>query len=177
MDAAANQRFQRAIPAGDSLERLVCQDCGWVHYENPKVVVGAVVTHQGRYLLCRRAIEPRVGYWTMPAGFMELGETAAEGAVREALEEANARVAVDALLGVYSVPRIGQVHMIFRATLIDVRVAPGPESLELGWYAFAEIPWTDLAFPSVHWALRHHSQVAGRREFAPFSTPPEYLGG
>lgn len=142
------------MPAGEDRERQVCDACGFVAYENPKVVVGSVVEHDGRILLCRRAIEPRRGFWTIPAGYMELGETAEEGALREAWEEARARLQPQRLLAVYSIARIGQVQLIFRAGLAEPGFAAGPESLEVRLFAWEEIPWDELAFPSVHWALR-----------------------
>src|ERR1700712_3514525 len=103
-------RFSRIMPAGDNRERVSCLDCGHVFYENPKIVVGAVVIHDGRVLLCRRAIEPRRGFWTLPAGYLELNETPAEGAIRETLEEAGAAIAIDGILAIYSIGRIGQVQ-------------------------------------------------------------------
>lgn len=171
MDIPSTDRFERRIPDGDNRERLVCADCGFIHYVNPKVVVGAVVTHGDRYLLCRRAIEPRRGFWTMPSGFMEVEETAEQGAAREAMEEACAEIAIDALLAVYSIPRISQVQIIYRATLLAPHFAPGDESEEVRLFAWDEIPWEDLAFPSVTWALRHHREARGRIGFAPFSWP------
>ncbi|MFL1463153.1 NUDIX domain-containing protein [Roseococcus sp. DSY-14] len=146
--------FTRRVPAGEDRERQVCDACGFVAYENPKVVVGSVVGDgEGRVLLCRRAIEPRRGFWTLPAGYLELGETAEEGARREAWEEARARLQLQGLLAVYSIARIGQVQLIFRAGLAEPGVAPGPESLETRFFAWEEIPWDELAFPSVRWAL------------------------
>lgn len=147
------------IPEKDERERFVCTVCGTVHYVNPKIIVGAVCTFGERVLLCRRAIEPRLGYWTIPAGFMELGETAEEGARREAFEEARADIAICGLLAVYSIKRINQVHLLYRARLLDERVAPGIESLEVKLAHWHEIPWTDLAFPSVDWALRKGQEV------------------
>src|SRR5690606_12096122 len=114
-DPTAGYPFRRTVPPGDDRERHVCADCGWIHYVNPRIVVGSVCTYEGRFLLCRRDIEPRRGYWTLPAGFLEEGESAEAGAAREALEEANARLAIDALLGVYSIPRISQVQLMYRA--------------------------------------------------------------
>jgi len=134
----------------------MCADCGFVAYENPKIVVGSVVVANGRVLMCRRAIEPRKGFWTLPAGYMELGETLEEGAIREAQEEAEADIAVDGILGVFSIARIGQVQIIFRARFADEAAphfAPGPESQEVALFTWDEIPWNDIAFPSVHWAL------------------------
>lgn len=148
--------FVRQIPEGDNRERMVCEDCGYVAYENPKVVVGAVVVADGRVLMCRRAIEPRKGFWTLPAGYLELGETLEEGAAREALEEAEAVIATEGILGVFSIARIGQVQVIFRAGFADpgsLIFGPGPESLDVRLFAIKEIPWNDIAFPSVHWAL------------------------
>lgn len=152
MDAPA-PRFARRIPEGEDRERLICGDCGFVAYENPKIIVGSVVEEEGRVLLCRRAIEPRRGFWTLPAGYMEMGETAEEGAAREAREEARAEIAVDSLLGVYSIARIGQVQLIFRARFAAPGFSPGPESEEVALFDWGGIPWDDLAFPSVRWAL------------------------
>lgn len=154
--------LERRRPDGDDRDRHVCPACGTVHYQNPKIVVGSVCTLGDRLLLCRRAIPPREGYWTIPAGYMELGETAEAGAVREAWEEARARIELDGLLAVYSVARIDQVQLLYRARLLDAAVEAGPESLEvrlLGWH---EIPWADLAFPTVHWILRHAQSLRGR---------------
>lgn len=148
--------FTRRIPEGDNRERSVCAECGYVAYENPKVVVGSVVAADGRILMCRRAIEPRKGFWTLPAGYLELGETLEEGAAREAMEEAEAAIAIDGILGVFSVARIGQVQVIFRARFAAAgppSFAPGPESEDVQLFAWDEIPWRDIAFPSVRWAL------------------------
>lgn len=146
--------FIRRIPEGDNRERLVCPDCGHIDYQNPKVVVGSVVVADGAVLMCRRAIEPRRGYWTLPAGYLELGETLQEGAAREAMEEAQADIELDGLLGVFSIARIGQVQMIFRARFRgSPRFAAGPESLEVRLFPWDGIPWDAIAFPSVHWAL------------------------
>ena len=163
--------FERRIPDGDNMERDVCARCGHVHYVNPKIVVGAVCSWYGRILLCRRAIEPRKSFWTIPAGFLEEHETPAEGAMREAFEEASTRIDIDRLLAVYAVPRISQVQLIFRATLADGQFAPGTESLETALFAWEEIPWNELAFPSVHWALSHHRESDGRHDFAPYGNP------
>lgn len=148
--------FVRQIPEGDNRERLTCADCGFVAYENPKVVVGSVVLSADKVLMCRRAIEPRKGFWTLPAGYLELGETLEEGAVREAEEEAQAAIAIDGILGVFSIARIGQVQVIFRARFRDPGApcfSPGPESLDVRLYGWNEIPWEEVAFPSVRWAL------------------------
>jgi ADP-ribose pyrophosphatase YjhB (NUDIX family) len=149
-------RFERRIPEGDERERLICADCGHIDYQNPKVVVGTVVASDDRILMCRRAIEPRQGFWTLPAGYLELGETLEEGAAREAMEEATAAISIDGILGVFSVARIGQVQVIFRGRFARPGApdfAAGPESLEVALFPWDRIPWADIAFPTVHWAL------------------------
>lgn len=170
----------RQVPDGDSLPRLVCPDCGYIAYENPKIVVGSVSLFDGKILLCRRAIEPRKGFWTLPAGFLELEETVMEGARREALEEAGAEIEIQDLLAVYSIPRISHVQLIFRARLLSPTLAPGPESEEAALFAWDDIPWDTLAFPSVAWALRHHHEVmeetGGASDFRPRTNPPGEFG-
>jgi ADP-ribose pyrophosphatase YjhB (NUDIX family) len=165
------------IPDGDDRERLVCPDCGYVAYQNPLVVVGSVAMWQDRILLCRRAIEPCRGAWTLPAGFMELNETAAEGAIREAWEEARAEIAIEALLAIYDIPRISQLHLFYRARLLSPEIAPGPESLEVMLVPWEEIPWPQLAFPTVRWALADHRSRQGRTDFAPATNPAGSTGG
>ena len=129
--------FIREVPDGDNRERAVCRDCGHIDYQNPKIVAGAVVVHDGKILLCRRAIEPRRDYWTLPAGYMELGETVEEGARREALEEAEADITLEGILAIYSISRIGQVQFMFRARFTDAPVfSAGVESLEVGLFAW-----------------------------------------
>lgn len=146
-------QFELKTPQGEDRERRVCAACGFIDYINPKLVAGAVVTdEQGRILICRRAIEPGRGLWTLPAGYMELGESVEAAARREAREEAMADIALDALIAVYSVPRISQVQIFFRARLLSA-IAPGPESLEVALRAWDDLPMEDLAFPSVRWAL------------------------
>ncbi|MBM3258464.1 MAG: NUDIX hydrolase [Candidatus Sericytochromatia bacterium] len=146
-------RVRREVPPGDNRPRAVCPACSVVHYENPRIVVGAVCHDGPRLVLCRRAIPPRIGFWTFPAGFMELGETAEEGAAREAFEEAGVHVDIDRLLGVYSVPQRGQVHLLYEARMRDARHAAGEESLEVVMRDWEDIPWEDLAFPSIRWGL------------------------
>lgn len=163
--------FTRTVPDGDTHERAVCETCGFVNYENPKIVVGSVVRHDGKLLLCRRAIEPRRGFWTVPAGFLELHETPEDGARREALEEANARLSIESLLAIYSVPRLSQVQLIYRARLARPGFSAGEESLEVGLFSWDDIPWDDIAFPSVHWMLAHERQVQDGAGGAPFSNP------
>ncbi|WP_374466146.1 NUDIX domain-containing protein [Ferrovibrio sp.] len=176
MQNPKNYRFSQRMPEGDNRDRMVCDDCGWVHYVNPKVVVGAVIGHDGKILLCRRAIEPRKGFWTIPAGYMEERETSEAGAAREAREEACAEIAIDALLAVYNIPRISQVQLIYRATLASPDFSAGPESLEVQLFGWDEIPWNDLAFPSVHWALHHYRAVQDRESFPTHTNPPGELG-
>jgi ADP-ribose pyrophosphatase YjhB (NUDIX family) len=168
--------FEHRVPDGDNRLRQVCTDCGFIAYENPKVVVGAVVTWAEKILLCRRAINPRQGFWTLPAGFMELHESAETGAAREAMEEANARIEIDALLAAYTIPRLSQVQLIYRARLIDPNISAGIESLEVGLFDYADIPWADLAFPSVRWALTHYAEIKDRTSFPAFSNPPGESG-
>jgi ADP-ribose pyrophosphatase YjhB (NUDIX family) len=168
--------FVRQIPEGDDRERRICADCGHVDYENPKVIVGSVVLADGRVLLCRRAIEPRVGFWTLPAGYMELGETTEEGAMREAMEEAEASIAIEGILGVFSISRIGQVQVIFRARFRDSGppvFAPGPESLDVRLFEPDEIPWSEIAFPSVHWALNAWLELGSRPLGQPARNPAD----
>ena len=143
-------------------------------YQNPKVVTGSVVVHEGRVLLCRRAIEPRRGFWTLPAGYLELSETVEEGAVREALEEANARISVDGILGVFSISRIGQVQVIFRARFSgEAEYSAGVESLEVALFEWGSIPWDAIAFPSVRWALDAWRAVGAGPLGAPAGNPAE----
>lgn len=163
--------FTRRIPEGDDRHRLVCDDCGFIQYENPRIVVGSVAYWEDRILLCRRAIEPRVGYWTLPAGYLELGEDAESGALREAWEEARAQLEIEQLLGVYSIHRISQVQLIYRARLTSPEVAAGPESREVALFHPDEIPHADLAFPSVKWALAHFRETRDQAAFAPRRNP------
>ncbi len=144
------------IPSDDNRERAICADCGLVHYENPLTVVGTLPVWGDRVLLCRRAIEPRHGFWTLPAGFLELGESTEQGAVRETAEEAGARVELLGLYTVLNVVRVGQIHLFYRATLRDIDFAPGAESLEVRLFAEHELPWEDLAFRTVSETLRRY---------------------
>lgn len=163
--------FSLRVPEGDDHERRVCDDCGFIDYVNPKIVTGSVVTSGNKILLCKRAIDPRRGFWTLPAGFLELGESVEQGAAREAMEEANAKIEIDRLLAVYSVPRISQVQIMYRAKLVS-EVSAGPESLEVGLFDWKDIPWSELAFPTVVWALTHFAQTRNQASFAPFANPP-----
>jgi ADP-ribose pyrophosphatase YjhB (NUDIX family) len=163
--------FTHRIPDGDEISRSVCDHCSHVVYDNPKIVVGSVVLHEGKVLLCRRAIEPRKGYWTVPAGYMELGETPQEGAIREAREEANAHLVLGDLLAVYTIKHLSQVQMIYRATLATPVFSAGPESLEVKLFGFDEVPWDDIAFPTVRWMLVDIQKVLASENKMPFGNP------
>ncbi|MDD3354732.1 NUDIX hydrolase [Zoogloea sp.] len=142
------------LPAGDNLPRHVCNQCGMIHYQNPKVVVGAITEWEDKILMCRRAIEPRYGYWTLPAGFMENNETCGEAAVRETLEEAGAQIALGPLFAFVDLPHISQIHIIYRARLLNLDFKPGEESLEARLISESEIPWQDIAFRSIDYTLK-----------------------
>ena len=152
--ANCGAKVVRRVPPGDTLERWLCDECGEIHYQNPKMVVGTIPEYEGKLLLCRRAIEPRYGYWTLPAGFMEMGETTAEAASRETLEEAGARVEVQNLFSLLNVPHVHQVHLFYMARLLDLDIAAGEESLEVKLFEEHEIPWDEIAFPTVGQTLR-----------------------
>ncbi|MCU0760008.1 MAG: NUDIX hydrolase [Steroidobacteraceae bacterium] len=152
------------VPEGEHLPRHVCTRCQTIHYQNPKLVVGCVPEHDGRLLICRRAIEPRRGYWTVPAGFMENGETLQQAAARESQEEALADVEIGSLLTVVHVLHAHQVHVFFRARLRSLEVGAGPESLEVRIVHPDEIPWPDLAFPSTEFTLRRYLDDRARNE-------------
>ncbi len=164
--------FLKHVPDGDSRERHVCDDCGWIHYQNPKIVAGAVVTYGDKFLICKRSIEPRSGYWTVPAGYLEDHEAPDEGAAREAREEANADIKIDALLGIYTIARISQVQMIYRASLAKPEFSVGEETSEVALVAWQDIPWAELAFPTVTWALNYYAQTIGQTAFQPMINPP-----
>jgi ADP-ribose pyrophosphatase YjhB (NUDIX family) len=144
----------RRVPPGDTLERWVCDNCGEIHYQNPKLVVGTVPEHEGKLLLCRRAIEPRYGYWTLPAGFMENQETTAQAALRETLEEAGAAVELGAPFSLISVPRVNQVHLFYLARVREIDFKPGEETLEVALVDEAAIPWPEIAFRTVAFTLK-----------------------
>lgn len=170
MTVKATPDFALEIPPGDDKQRSVCQRCDFIDYQNPKIVAGAVVLKDDKILLCQRDIEPRKGFWTLPAGFMELGESVEEAAKREAQEEALADIEIDRLLAVYSVPRIGQVHVMYRAHLKgDFGI--GPESQAVKLVDWKDIPWSQLSFPTVVWALTHYAETRDQAVFAPFSNP------
>lgn len=142
------------IPQGDTLPRYVCDSCQMIHYQNPKIITGCIAIWNEKLLLCRRAIEPRYGLWTFPAGFMENHETSHQGAIRETMEEATARVTNPQLFGVFNIPHISQVYMMFLGQVEDGICAPGFESLETQWFDESDIPWNHLAFPVVHECLK-----------------------
>lgn len=150
------EAVSQQIPEGDNRLRYVCATCTTIHYENPKVITGCLPIHEDQVLLCKRAIEPRSGLWTLPAGFLENGETSADGALRETMEEANARVNIEGLYTLFSLPRISQVYMFFRATLQDLDFYAGEESLEVQLFNEDEIPWDNLAFPVITETLKHY---------------------
>lgn len=149
-------------PDDDNRPRHICTSCGTIHYQNPNMVIGSIPEWGDKILLCRRAIEPRHGLWTLPGGFMENGESTTDAAVRETLEEANARIAIGDLYSMYSLPYINQVHLLFRARLLDLDFGPGPESLEVRLFAEDEIPWNEIAFRPIKYTLEHY--FADRRE-------------
>jgi ADP-ribose pyrophosphatase YjhB (NUDIX family) len=142
------------LTESDNRPRHICDECGMIHYQNPNVVTGAIITWQDKVLLCRRAIEPRYGFWTVPAGFMENGETTWQGAMRETREEACANIEIDDLYATVNLPHINQVYMLFRARLLDLDFAPGEEILEVKLFDESAIPWDDLAFPVVSETLK-----------------------
>jgi ADP-ribose pyrophosphatase YjhB (NUDIX family) len=158
------------VPPGDSLPRHVCDACGSIHYQNPRLVLGAIpVWEEGgesRLLLCRRAIEPRYGYWTLPAGFMENGESAAEAAARETAEEAGANIELLDAFSMISVPYVNQVHVFYRARLLDLDFKAGVESLEVALFEEAKVPWKDIAFRTVGLTLKHWFADRARGTFS-----------
>ncbi len=154
--SSCGQTLIVTTPPGDTRERFVCEHCDTVHYQNPRIVTGCLVACDDRVLLCRRDIDPRSGYWTLPAGFLENGETAEAGAVRETWEEARARVVVDDLYTLFSLPHISQIYMFYRGRLATPEFSAGEETSEVGLFGEADIPWDELAFPVVNQTLRHY---------------------
>ncbi len=152
------------IPDGDNRLRHVCVQCNTIHYQNPKMVVGCLPEWEDKILLCKRAIEPQYGLWTLPAGFMENNETTQQGALRETMEEAGARVEIEHLFTLYNLPYISQVYLMFRARLLDLDFASGPESLEVRLFSEDEIPWDQIAFRTIEQTLRLY--FADRRKGA-----------
>lgn len=154
------------IPHDDDKLRHICTACGIIHYQNPRLVIGSIPQWEDKVLLCRRAIEPRYGFWTLPGGFMENGESTGEAAIRETLEEARAHIELIELYSMYSLPYINQVHLFFRARLLDLDFGPGQESLEVKLFSEAEIPWDELAFRPVRYTLEHYFAERQRGAFS-----------
>ena len=158
-------RIGRTIPSGEDRARDVCEECGEVFYQNPKIVAGCIPIWEDKILLCKRAIEPRYGWWTLPAGYMENGETIAEGAKRETAEEACADVVVEQLFALFSLPEINQVYMIFLSQLTNLDFSPGAESLECKLFSETEIPWSEIAFPTITHSLKFYFEDLKRGTF------------
>ncbi len=144
----------KRVPPGDSLPRWVCDQCGDIHYQNPKLVVGTIAEQDGRILLCRRAIEPRYGYWTLPAGYMENDESTGQAAERETREEAGAKIELGEPFSMISIPYVNQVHLFYRARLLELDFRPGDETLEVAMVEEAQVPWKELAFRTVSMTLK-----------------------
>ena len=153
------------IPEGDNLPRFVCVTCNTIHYQNPKIVTGTIPEWQDKILLCRRAIEPRYGLWTLPAGFMENQETTAQGAARETREETGLEVEIESLYALFNIPHISQVYLMFRARMHDLGFGPTAESLEVELFSEQEIPWEQLAFPVIKETLKRYFADRKRGEF------------
>ena len=158
-----------SIPPGDDRPRFCCRSCGTIHYQNPKIVVGCIPESDNRILLCRRAIEPRYGRWTLPAGYLENGETVSQGAERETLEEAGARIEIIAPYALFNICYVNQIYLMFRARLSDHGFRPGGESLEVKLFSEEEIPWDELAFTVIHETLRRYFEDRSKGRF-PFHT-------
>lgn len=162
--SSCGKPVERAIPPGDNLPRFVCGSCKAIHYHNPKIVAGCIPEWEGQILLCRRAIEPKSGLWTFPAGFMEIGESTEQAAIRETIEEAKADVVLTRLHSVFSLPHIGQVYMVFVGRMQSKRFAAGAESLEVRLFHLSEIPWEEIAFPVVKETLRRYIDDVAKGE-------------
>ncbi len=154
------------IPSDDNRERAMCAGCGEIHYENPLNVVGTIPVWGEQVLLCRRNIEPRYGKWTLPAGFMELGESVANGALRETIEEAGARIELQGLFTMLNVIRVGQVHLFYRAAMLDTHLDPGPETIEARLFHEHEVPWDEIAFRTVRITLQHYFDCRRSGDFS-----------
>lgn len=159
------QKVSLRIPEGDDRERFVCDACGHIFYQNPLIVVCSLPCHEDRVLLCKRSIEPRYGFWTLPGGFMENDETTHEGAIRETREEAQARIRLHDIYTLYSLPHINQVHLFFRAELLDLDFGAGHETLEVKLFTEAEVPWNEIAFTPVRETLRHYFRDCRQQHF------------
>lgn len=165
--SSCGSNVELSIPPGDNRQRFVCTSCGEIHYQNPKLVTGCIPEWKDRVLLCRRAIDPRYGLWTLPAGFMENEESAQQGAARETLEEANARVSIEQLYTTFNLPHISQVYLLFRGSLEDLDFSPGSESLDVALFREEDIPWDKLAFPVVRETLKYYFQDRESGVFIP----------
>ncbi len=165
------------IPEGDNRNRYVCSDqtCGEIHYQNPRIITGCLPSYKDKILLCRRAIEPRYGLWTLPAGFLENQETTAQGAQRESVEEANANLDIKELYTIFDIPHINQVYFFYRAELIDTNFSPGIESLDVRLFNKENIPWDELAFPAIKKALEYYLEDSAKQRFTFRSTTLEPL--
>ncbi len=168
--------FKNRVPDGDNVERMVCNDCDWIHYENPRIILTGFCVYENQILLCRRAIPPRYGFWTLPGGFMEVGETMEQGTQREVREEAHATVEIKGLLGTYSVARIGQVHIVYLAEMTSPEFSAGVESLDVRLFPLNQdsLPWDELAFPVNNWALEDYLSLNGGLLRQPFTTQPRH---
>ena len=159
------------IPEGDTHSRQVCMDCNYIEYENPKIVVGSVCTFKNKFLMCKRAIDPQKGLWTLPAGYLENNESVQDGAIREAYEEAHAKIKINNLLAIYSLNHISQIQILFHSELIEQNIKPGIESLEVGLFEWENIHWDKIAFPSVKWALDNFRERQNLDTFKVFTNP------
>ena len=153
------------IPEGDNRERYVCDSCNTIHYSNPNVVVGTLPAFEDKILLCKRAIEPRVGLWTVPAGFLENGESLLQGAWRETKEETQAEVDIKEILTIFNIPQINQIYVIYRADIEDNSFGPTSESLDVQLFSYDEVPWEELAFPFVPKTINHYYECLKTKKF------------
>jgi len=153
------------VPQGDNLPRYICVECDTIHYQNPKIVTGCIAEWEDKILLCQRAIEPRIGHWTLPAGFMENRETTLQAAARETREEANADVEITELYAMFNIPHISQVYLIFRANLLNLNFHPGIESLDVKLFREEDIPWDILAFPVIHETLKRYFSDRKKQQY------------
>ncbi|XOV90719.1 MAG: NUDIX hydrolase [Pseudomonadota bacterium] len=161
------REVSQKIPEGDNRPRYVCDGCDTIHYQNPRIITGCLITHEDQVLLCQRAINPRSGFWTLPAGFLENGESTSMGALRETREEANANAEILDFYTLFSLPHISQVYMFYRARLLDLDFSPGEESLDVRLFSENEIPWDQLAFPVVNQTLEHYFNDRRTEQFTP----------
>ncbi|HEY0285426.1 MAG TPA: NUDIX hydrolase [Pseudomonas sp.] len=150
--------LQLRLPVGETHERLLCERCGYIHYSNPKIIAGCIIEQAGQYLLCQRAIAPRPGTWTLPAGFMESGETTEQAALRETWEESGVRAKIVSPYSIFSVPQISEVYIIFRAQALEVTRDFGPETLACRFFAPADIPWESIYYPAIRQILERYIQ-------------------